>query len=352
MSQLPSEYGPLLDSLSKVSLRKCQPVEGTFELTTRCNLNCGICYIHDLCEDNSEQLKELSAIEWVRMASEAVEHGLVFLLLSGGEPFVRTDFWEIYEPIRRMGLILALFTNGTLITRETANRLAKMPPNRLEITLYGASESIYEQITGTKGSYNRCMSGIENLRTAGVPLILKTTLTKENLGELETMRSMAHQWGAVFRYAWLLTKRRDGQYSNAENSRLSYEEVIELEQAQKTVSSMQAGKGTDTLPLGAFECGAGQNSFHLTAKGEMNVCIDFPYPSVRPLRIGFDKAWKALTNFATSEVPISACNSCELKSNCPQCPAFLWLESGDTTTPAPYFCAIARARRDQMQKRA
>ena len=97
--------------------------------------------------------------QWLELARQAVDNGMVFLLLTGGEVFLRPDFFEIYTPLTRMGLVLTLFTNGTLITDEIASRLAEAPPSRTEITLYGATAETYEAVTGIPGSYARCISG-------------------------------------------------------------------------------------------------------------------------------------------------------------------------------------------------
>ena len=143
-------------------------------------------------------VKELPASAWLELAHQAVANGMVFLLLTGGEVFLRRDFFEIYEPLTRIGLVLALFTNGTLITRDIAARLAQAPPSRTEITIYGATAATCEAVTGVPGSFAACCAGIEALVSHRVPLGLKTTLTRQNVGELDAMRQMAHNWGVHF----------------------------------------------------------------------------------------------------------------------------------------------------------
>jgi MoaA/NifB/PqqE/SkfB family radical SAM enzyme len=225
---LPTEYGPFVrDLLGRAAIRR-QPANAHFELTSRCNLSCSMCYIR-LGADDSTLKKELPASAWLSLAREAVENGMVFLLLTGGEIFLRPDFFQIYEPLTRMGLILTLFTNGTLITPEIAKRLAHSSPSRMEITLYGATEETYDAVTGIPGSYARCCNGIELLLENRIPLGLKTTLTRQNVGELQAMRRMAHNWGVPLSAGWLLSRRRDGYPSNVENCRLSAQDCVTLE---------------------------------------------------------------------------------------------------------------------------
>ena len=102
-----------------------QPVSGTFELTARCNLACGMCYIRKPANDRYERSHELSAAQWVDVTQQAVAAGMVFLTLTGGEILIRKDFFDLYEPMTQMGLVITLFTNATAITPAVAKRLAQ-----------------------------------------------------------------------------------------------------------------------------------------------------------------------------------------------------------------------------------
>src|ERR1017187_3414868 len=187
---LPSDYGPLVRELHRRAAARRQPVNGTFELTERCNLACRMCYVCQAPGDAARRAKELSAAAWLELAHQAVDNGMVFLLLTGGEVFLRPDFFELYTPLTRLGLILTLFTNGTLITDAIAQRLGEAPPSRTEITLYGATAATYEAVTGVPGSYARCRAGIEALVKHRVSLRLKATITRQNVGELDALRQM------------------------------------------------------------------------------------------------------------------------------------------------------------------
>ena len=163
MNNLPSDYRPLVRELYRRAAEYRQPVNGTFELSERCNLSCRMCYVRQSAGNRALRDSELSAKEWLKLARVAVDNGMVFLLLTGGEVFLRRDFFEIYSPLTKMGLVITLFTNATLITDSIAKRLAEAPPSRTEVTLYGATAETYEAVTGIPGSYARCCSGIEAL---------------------------------------------------------------------------------------------------------------------------------------------------------------------------------------------
>ncbi len=291
-----------------------------------------------------------------RLAREAVDNGMVFLLLTGGEVFLRPDFFEIYTPLTRLGLMLTLFTNGTLITDALAQRLAQTPPSRTEITLYGATAATYEAVTGVPGSYARCCAGIEALVRHHVPLGLKTTITRQNIGELEAMRQMAHNWSVPFSAGWLLSQRRDGNPSDIEDCRLPAKDCVTLEAADRAsahewmeAALREPSSGND----GNFYCHAGKAAFVVDASGEMNPCLDLTLPAARPLEIGFRAAWEQVQRFVDTAPPIaSACLACEARVYCRRCPAWSRLETGTFTEPVSYLCEIARARKESYHRHA
>ncbi len=278
---------------------------------------------------------------------------MVFLLLTGGEVFLRPDFFQIYEPLTHMGFLLKLFTNGTLVTATIAERLAQAPPTVTEVTLYGSTPATYEATTGVSGSFGRCCAGIEALVSRKIPLALKTTVTQQNVHELEAMRQMARNWGVPFLASWLLSKRPDGGHSDVEACRLPAIDCVSLEASDKA----SAREWTDVALTGFgkenldnFYCQGGKASFSVTASGEMNVCSDLPLPAVRPLESGFPEAWKQVQEYVDSCPAISSvCRSCEGQAYCPRCPAWSLMETGTLCDPVPYLCDIALARKQHYE---
>jgi len=348
---LPTDYGPLVRELHRRAAERRQPINGTFELTERCDLACRMCYLSQAPGDAALRAKELSAAAWLKLARQAADNGMVFLLLTGGEVFLRPDFFEIYTPLTRLGLVLTLFTNGTLITDAIAARLAEAPPSRTEITLYGATAATYEAVTGVPGSYDRCCAGIEALVKQRVPLGLKTTITRQNVDELDAMRQMAHAWGLPFSAGWLLSKRRDGAPSGVEDCRLSAPDCVALEATDRASAAewTEAALRESSLSHDRnFYCQAGQAAFVVNPRGEMNPCLDLTQPAARPLETGFRAAWEQVQRFVDSAPPLAAaCLACDVRTYCPCCPAWAQLETGTLTEPVPYLCEIARARKER-----
>ncbi len=354
MTEAPLQYESLMKELLRGASRDRQPAFGTFDLTSRCNLSCRMCFVRHTAGDRSQVARELSAATWLKLAHEAVDSGMVFLLLTGGEVFLRRDFFEIYEPLTRMGLVLSLFTNGTLITEDIATRLAEAPPSRTEITLYGATAATYEAITNVPGSYAACCRGIEALVSRGIPLGLKTTITRQNVSELNAMRQMAHKWGVPFSGSWLLLKRLDGTPSQAEDCRLSASESVALESTGSASANEWPEPALREIAVGSreiFSCHAGKSAFVINPEGDMNVCEILNQPAAKPLETGFSGAWKKVQHYVDSAPPaVSECCDCDVLKYCLGCPAWSLIETGTLTDPVPYLCEIAHARKELYEQ--
>jgi radical SAM protein with 4Fe4S-binding SPASM domain len=351
-----TDYGSLVREMLRRAALVRQPAHGAFELTSRCNLTCRMCYVRQAAGDRTKVAKELPAAAWLELARQAADNGMVFLLLTGGEVFVRRDFFEIYEPLTRMGIVLALFTNGTLITKDIAARLAQAPPSRTEITLYGATAATYEAVTGIPGSFAACCAGIEALVYHRVPLGLKTTITRQNVGELEEMRQMAHNWGLPFSAGWLLCRRPDQTPSDVEDCRLSAADCISLEATDRASAHEWIEAALREMTEGShnnFYCQAGKAAFVINPVGEMNLCLILPAPAARPLETGFSEAWKQVQQYVDAAPPAaSECRACDALSYCGRCPAWSMMETGTLTEPVPYLCDIARARKERYDQPA
>ena len=132
------------------------PIAGNFELTARCNFNCPMCYVH-LTQNDGLAEKELTAEQWIDIAQQARDQGMIFVLLTGGEPFIRKDFFEIYDAIKAMGLLVSINTNGSMLQGEIRRRLLENPPHRINISLYGGNPQTYRDMCGQDAFDSRYM---------------------------------------------------------------------------------------------------------------------------------------------------------------------------------------------------
>ncbi len=349
MSRLTDDYGALLNKLQKSAAEHRQPLNVTFELTARCNQACRMCYISRPVTDSIARNRELTAAEWVDIAGQAKKEGMLFLLLTGGEIFVRPDFFEIYRPLTGMGLLISLYTSATLVTDSVADQLAEMPPHRVEVSLYGANADTYETVTGTPGSFARCLKGIEALVKRNINVVLKATITRQNAGELYDMQKIAKRWDLQFSASWLLTGRTDGMPSGIDACRLSPSQALAIEEADPDLveewrnSEMSSGKEN-------FYCQAGKTSCLIDPAGAMNVCSDLPAPGIMVPDVGFREAWKELQRFVEAAPGLSAeCLDCDAIQYCAICPAWSYLENGRMAGSVEYLCKIAHERKKRYE---
>jgi MoaA/NifB/PqqE/SkfB family radical SAM enzyme len=204
------------------------PVSGTIDLTQKCNLNCLHCYHEYNVKDLKSRINELDTVEWISIIDEIAEAGCLYLLITGGEPLLRKDFNEIYTHIKMRGIIVTVFTNGTLITDEILNLFTDLPPYDLEISIYGATAEIYERITGIPGSFGMFKEGIKKLIDHKVKFSMKTMLMTHNLHEYSAMKGMADMYDVDFRFDAAIFPRLNGDMAPV-NLRINPKEAVEIE---------------------------------------------------------------------------------------------------------------------------
>lgn len=325
------------------------PLAGSLELTFRCNLRCMHCYVAHGHRGIPGQT-ELTFAEICGILDQIVDEGCLWLLLTGGEPLLRPDFLDIYTYTKRKGLLISIFTNGTLITPRIADYLAEWHPFVVEITLYGRTQETYERITGIPDSHARCMRGIDLLLERGVPLKLKTTLMTLNKHELWDIKAYAESLGAQFRFDPMISAGLDGS-GDPTALRLPPEEIVEfdladanrLEEWQQFCEKF-LGVPDDNRHL--YVCGAGLRSFHIDPYGKLCMCIVSRVPDYDLRQGSFHEGWREfLPQVRYQPSPGDyLCNQCELLSLCGQCPGWARMEHGDPERPVDFLCQVAHLR--------
>jgi len=330
------------------------PISGSIEVTRRCNLKCIHCYNNLPLGDHKARLSELTFDEHCRIVDEITEAGCLWLLYTGGEIFVRKDFLDIYTYAKQKGLLITLFTNGTLITPKIANYLVQWRPFSIEITLYGRTKETYEGITRIPGSYDRCMRGICLLMERGLPLKLKTmaiTLNKHEIWEMK--RFVEEELGLEFKFDAMINPRVDC-FQSPLAVRLSPQEIVELDlQDPKRMGEWEGFCEHFNGPVHRldqsdelYHCGGGVNSFAIDPSGLLSIC-SFLRSDTWDLRIGnFREGWeRSLLEGRQKKITRQTkCVACEIKAMCGMCPANGELENRDPEEPVDFLCQVAHLR--------
>ena len=336
-------YSEFSSRLHEVAVRRDIPLAGAIELTARCNLRCVHCCIRDSSQEDGLTFSVLC-----RILDEIAEAGCLWLLLTGGEPLLREDFWDIYAYAKRKGLLITLFTNGTLVSESAAAFLARSRPFSVEITLYGATKQTYEAMTGVD-AYDACISGIKLLVKHRVPLSLKTMVTTVNRHELEQMKEFAQSLGLRFKYDPVIRPRLNGSKAPY-NVRLPADEVaaFDIVDERRRNEWIQLRREFRAPLTGEylFNCGAGRSNFHITPDGKLLMCSFVPEPSLDLRTNSFASGYRLFAE-ARQRRPVgkNPCAECEHLIFCDSCPGVSMLE-GDKSgeTPVAYYCSVAQRR--------
>lgn len=336
------------------------PLSGSIALTHRCNLRCVHCYLG--CERHAAtEGGERDAAFWISVLEQAAAAGCLNLLITGGEPLLRPDFAEIYVRAKRLGLLITVFTNATLVDEAILELFADLPPQLVEITLYGATAGVYEQVTGVQGSHGRCLDGATALRRRGIRVGFKSMILTENRREIPAMRRLAAEQGVDFRLDPALFPCKDG-HRGPLSHRIPPEEAVAMEMEdpgyrEKAVIYHQRLRD---MPPGnrLFGCLAGLTGFHVDPSGFLVPCLMVAAPA-QDLRTGdFLTGWRhVIPAFREQEIRTGyECHRCEKRHLCGACPATVAMETGTPFQKAEYICRLGSERHrvilEELQKSA
>jgi len=338
------------------------------EITARCNNNCRHCYINLPVDDVKAESKELTFRQIKDIVDHAVNLGALWCLITGGEPFVREDFFDIYLYLKKKGLLISVFTNAALITQKHIDFFKKYPPRDIEVTIYGITEETYEKVTGKAGSFAAFMRGLDLLLQNGIKVRFKAMALRSNVHELPEIAAFCRKRTKdYFRFDPFLHLRFDGDRNRnkeIKNERLSPEEVVAIEKADhERYGALK--KACDKLIVPEFEhykcdhlfhCGTGNGSFTVSYDGFFRLCSSLWHPDcVYDLKKGtLIDAWDNLVprvrNLRSRRQEfLDKCRKCAIINLCIWCPAHSYLETGEMDSPVEYFCEVAHARHEALK---
>lgn len=159
--------------------------------TKTCNLKCRHCY---MSSDAQKYEGELTTEEAKRFIDDLAEFKVPVLLFSGGEPLMRKDFFELAEYATAKGIRPTLSTNGTLITREVAEKIKKIGVGYVGISLDGLQE-VNDKFRGKEGAFQAAMEGIQNCVAVGQRVGLRFTINHHNIQELDRIFDFIEEKG-------------------------------------------------------------------------------------------------------------------------------------------------------------
>lgn len=243
------------------------------ELTYRCNLDCFFCY-NDLGLRGTPMRLE----DYDRFFRDLASLSCLHLTLSGGEPLVHPQFFEIAAKGRELGFVLRIKSNGHALRGRTLKRLKQeIEPFVVEVSLHGSSAATHDRQTRVEGSFDRLLANLEEMSAEGLRFKINSTLTRWNETEIEGMTALAERFGAQLTFDPEVTPRDDGDLSPLE-IKATLEGLRRLFARGSTDGVARQGDrelpGVDSRK----HCGAGSSGIAVDPFGNVYPCVQWRRP--------------------------------------------------------------------------
>ena len=300
--------------------------------TNECNLKCEHCYQ----DADVKQARELNTAEGKKLIDEIARAGFRVMIFSGGEPLMRPDIYELVEHAVSRGLHPVFGTNGTLITREVAQRLKDAGARALGISVDSLDAEKHDRFRGLENAHRLTLEGIENCKAVGLPFQIHTTVVDWNRSEICAITDFAQEVGAKAHYIFFLIPVGRGKLIQ-ETQAL---QVRENEELLEAIMLKQKEVDIDVKPTCApqFErvaeqlgvptrftrgCLAGLTYCVVGSEGIVRPCAYMTEEAGDVRQQPFDEIWETSPVFQrlrTQEYS-GSCGSCDYKQKCGGCRA-------------------------------
>ena len=330
-----------------------------WEITRNCNLNCVHCRA---AATQGPYSGELDTAACLGLLDQIAEVGQPIVILTGGEPLLREDIFQVARYGTDRGLRMVMAPNGTLIDANKARKMADAGIQRISISLDGAEKESHDRFRGVKGAYDGALNGIEHARNAGIEFQINTTITKANLDQIPKIQQLAVDLGAVAHHIFLLVPTGRGKYIvDQEITAEEYEETLNwfYDQRDKTPLQLKAtcaphyyrilrqrareeGKtvtfdshGLDAVSRG---CLGGTGFCFISHRGIVQPCGFLHVDSGNVTQTSFAHIWKhseVFNNLRNFDKLTGKCGGCEYKRVCGGCRARAFEATGDYMAEEP-----------------
>jgi len=335
----------LFSEMAEKALRLNVPLSVQIDLTYRCNERCVHCYLdHD---DHGE----MTTAEIKRLLQELAEAGVFVLTLSGGEIFLRKDFFEILEYARRdLQFCVKLKTNAILIREREAARLRDLGVESIQISIYSHRSEVHDAITLVPGSLKRSLDAVRFLKMQGFRVILANVLMIQNARDYPGVRALADEMGVECTLDPTITPMMDGDRSilSLNIDRAALHQVFHDQALVGNADEFCAVPDPATEgQLNSLPCSAGHTSCYVSPYGEVFPCVQFPFSTGNVRKQRFLDIWRHSDQMndvrSIRMKDLTTCTSCTHVSSCTRCPGLAFME-GNMRGPSSQDCEKSFAR--------
>jgi AdoMet-dependent heme synthase len=328
----------LMQELNGKALRLGIPLSVHLDLTYRCNERCEHCYL------DHEDHGEMSGVEIRGILRDFAEAGVFFLTLSGGEPLLRKDCFEIIECARSLEFNVKLKTNAVLIREKEARRLRSVGVEQVQVSVYSHRPEVHDGITKLPGSLKRTIAGVRLMRENGLKVTLANVLMRSNVGDSNGVRALAGEMGAHYTLDPTITPMMDGNESVL-RYRIPAGDLARVFQDASLVGDVESfcapPATVDDEVRNGFPCSAGHTACYVSPYGDLYPCVQFPLPCGNVRRQKFRDIWKHSPELAEIRSirgkDLTTCSSCAHLGTCTRCPGLAFME-GNMRGPSSADC--------------
>jgi radical SAM protein with 4Fe4S-binding SPASM domain len=284
------------------------------------------------------------------LLDEMAEAGVLFLTLSGGEIFLRKDFFEILEYARALTFAVRLKTNAILVREREAERLRELGVENIQISIYSHRPEIHDAITLVPGSLKRSIDAIRFLKSYGLQVSIANVLMLQNMQDYPQVRELARELDVEFTIDPTITPKMDGDRAilNLNIERAALHSVFHDEELVGDVASFcKPAAPADEDEMDSLPCSAGHTACYVSPYGDVYPCVQFPLPTGNVRTQRFLDIWQhsekmnEVRDIRMRDLP--TCSGCGHMTGCTRCPGLAFME-GDMRGPSIQDCEKSFAR--------
>ncbi len=314
------------------------PISVHMDVTYRCNERCVHCYLdHD---DHGE----MTTAEIKDVLDQLAEAGVFFITFSGGEVFMRRDFFEIVEYARRLMFNVKIKTNAVMIHEKEARRIRDLGIDTIQISVYSHRAEVHDAITKLPHSFERTVKAIRFLKEQGLRVTIANVLMTANSSDYSGVQELAAELGVHYTLDPTITPMMDGDTSVL-SLRIPGEELKEVFRNSALVGNQEEFCAPPKPPseedLEGYSCSAGHSFCYISPYGDVFPCVQFPLPTgnIRQQRFldiwNFSPQLKEVRSIRAKDLTV--CSSCSHVSSCTRCPGLAYME-GSMRGPSTADC--------------
>jgi radical SAM protein with 4Fe4S-binding SPASM domain len=320
------------------------PMTAHLDITYRCNERCEHCYL------DHDDKGEMTTAEIQDLLDQMAEAGVFLLVISGGEPLLRRDCFEILEYARSLLFNVKLKTNAVMIREKEAARLRAMGIEQVQISVYSHRPEVHDGITKLPGSHKRTLQAIRFLKSQGLKVNLANVLMRQNMADGDGVHTLAAELGVGYTLDPTITPMMDGNTSIL-RMRAPASELKNLFHNPKLVGNTEEfcapPPPVDEDILDGYPCSAGHTACYISPYGDVYPCVQFPLPSGNVRRNKFLDIWRyspelnEVRSIRARDLPV--CSTCHHVGTCSRCPGLAYME-GSMRGPSTADCEKSYVR--------